>query len=178
MGGRNQSILNNHMIERHTDYLDLTSFVNIQRTLFDQRFPYFFRGTVSYDPAGEEKFIMGHRLYDWNEGGNLTDDKYIDILLKPLLNRLQPKTLYRAQVNMNCKNDVRQFAHWHIDQPNMKHSTALYYVNTNNGWTEFETGEKIPCVANSIGIWSDNIRHRGAYQTDEQVRICININYV
>lgn len=166
------------MIQQHTNYLDNTSFTEIQRTLYDQKFPYYFRGTVAYEVAGEEKFIMGHVLYDWKRGGNLTDSKYIDILLKPLVNRLQPKTLFRAQVNMNTKNGIRQFAHWHVDQPGTVHSTALYYVNTNDGWTEFETGEKIPCIANSIGIWSENIRHRGAYQTDTAVRLAININYI
>lgn len=166
------------MVKHKLNFLPLTEYVNIQRITMDGTFPYFFRGTVAYDNSHEEKFIMGHRLYDWNEGGNLTESKYIEGILQPLLNVLQPKTLYRAQVNMNCRNDIRQFAHWHVDQPNMQHSTALYYVNTNNGWTEFENGTKVPCIGNSIGIWSENIRHRGAYQTDTAVRICININYI
>ena len=57
-------------------------------------------------------------------------------------------------------------------------TTAIFYINTNNGYTEFENGEKIESVANRLIMFPSNIKHRGVTQTDEQTRIMINFNFL
>ena len=54
---------------------------------------------------------------------------------------------------------------------------AIYYVNTNNGYTEFEDGTKINSVADRLVIFKNNIKHRGVSQTDTKERIVINFNF-
>tara|TARA_B100000927_G_scaffold182163_1_gene146693 strand:+ start:760 stop:1323 length:564 start_codon:yes stop_codon:yes gene_type:complete len=54
---------------------------------------------------------------------------------------------------------------------------AIYYVNTNNGYTEFEDGTKINSVADRLVIFKNNIKHRGVSQTDTKQRIVINFNF-
>ena len=54
---------------------------------------------------------------------------------------------------------------------------VAYYVNTNNGYTEFEDGQKVYCKKNSILIFDGSLKHRGVKQTDTKMRIAININY-
>ena len=64
---------------------------------------------------------------------------------------------------------------FHRDFPNI--TTAVYYINTNNGWTEFENGDKVESVANRIVIFDSNTMHTGTTCTDEKVRVLINFNY-
>ena len=59
-----------------------------------------------------------------------------------------------------------------------KWTTSILYINTNNGYTEFEDGTKVESVANRVVTFPADLMHRGATQTDEQTRILINFNYL
>ena len=54
---------------------------------------------------------------------------------------------------------------------------AIYYVNTNNGYTEFEDGTKIDSIADRLVIFKNDIKHRGVSQTNTKQRIVINFNF-
>ena len=57
-------------------------------------------------------------------------------------------------------------------------TTSILYINTNNGYTELESGEIIESIANRLVTFPANTRHRTITQTDEQTRILINFNYL
>ena len=56
-------------------------------------------------------------------------------------------------------------------------TTSIYYVNTNNGYTEFEDGTKVENVANRFVTFPCNLKHRGTSCTDKKIKIIINFNY-
>jgi hypothetical protein len=56
--------------------------------------------------------------------------------------------------------------------------TAIYYLNGNNGYTEFEDGTKIETVSNRIVIFDGLKKHRGVSQTDTTFRYVINLNFI
>ena len=56
-------------------------------------------------------------------------------------------------------------------------TTCIYYVNTCNGYTEFEDGTIVESVANRMAVFSSSILHRGVTQTDTKVRCVINCNW-
>ena len=64
---------------------------------------------------------------------------------------------------------------YHYDYDDM--TTAIYYINTCNGWTEFEEGGKVKSVANRVIVFDSNLIHGGVSCTDEKTRILINFNY-
>ena len=51
-------------------------------------------------------------------------------------------------------------------------------MNTNNGYTKFETGEKVESVANRLVTFPNNMMHTGTTCTDEQYRCVMNIDYI
>ena len=57
-------------------------------------------------------------------------------------------------------------------------TTSVYYINTNNGYAEFENGEKVESVENRIVKFQSNLKHRGTTCTNEQTRVVINFNYL
>ena len=66
-----------------------------------------------------------------------------------------------------------------LDPPSTApYTTSIFYMNTNNGYTEFEDGTKVESIANRIVSFPFNMEHTGTSCTDEQTRIVINFNYV
>ncbi len=46
-----------------------------------------------------------------------------------------------------------------------------------DGYTEFEDGTKVECVANRLVWFPSDIKHRGVSQLDTKVKSVINLNY-
>ena len=55
--------------------------------------------------------------------------------------------------------------------------TSIFYVNTNNGYTEFEDGTIVRSIENRFVEFSGDTLHRGVSSTDVKKRIVINFNY-
>ena len=56
--------------------------------------------------------------------------------------------------------------------------TSILYLNTNNGYTEFEDGTKVESVANRFISFPIETKHRGTSCTDKKIRVVINFNYL
>ena len=95
-------------------------------------------------------------------------------ILDPVVKKLGDK-IWRIKANMGPRTSEIRRNKFHIDFPNI--TTAVYYINTNNGWTEFENGDKVKSVENRIVIFDSQNIHTGTTCTDEKVRVLINFNY-
>ncbi len=104
-------------------------------------------------------------------------------LVQPILQKINPKALVRIKANMSTKEESSRLGGWHYDMqyqdgtPWTDNTTAVYYVNDNNGWTEFEDGTKFISKANTFVCFPNDLKHTGFSQTDENVRVLINFNY-
>ena len=58
-----------------------------------------------------------------------------------------------------------------------KVTTSIYYINSNDGYTEFEDGTRIESVANRLVTFPQHMKHRGTTCTDQPFRMVINFNY-
>ena len=89
-------------------------------------------------------------------------------------------SLCRMTVNLLLRQENPSISNFHEDyiENNKKITTAIFYLNTNNGYTEFKDGNRIDCIRNRLVMFPSNIKHRGVTQTDEQTRIMINFNFL
>ena len=55
---------------------------------------------------------------------------------------------------------------------------GILYINTNNGYTLLETGDKIESVENRLLLFPCHIMHTGITQTDTKIRVVINFNFM
>lgn len=103
----------------------------------------------------------------------------------PLFNFMQPiltdprmniRAIQRIKANLNPRHHKIIKHGFHTDVP-YECNTAIFYLNTNNGYTEFEDGNKVPSVANRMIIFPSTVRHTGTTCTDEKRRVLINFNY-
>lgn len=102
-------------------------------------------------------------------------------LLRNLYLRLGVNNLWRCKMNLNIKTKkTHVFYPFHQDFTTLQvpFTTAVFYLNTNNGYTLFEDGTKVDSVANRMVMFNGNTKHTGATHTEgDRFRFVLNINF-
>lgn len=155
------------------------------------------------EPTSLENFLI-HRL-DWkyidnkdieNGGDDLYDYQFIHMFfqggyasnfyreIEPIVRRFPVLAVHRVKANLEVYTGKQSKGDFHFDwlhptinMPTNNMMTAIYYVNSNNGYTEFEDGTKVDSVRNRIVTFPSNMKHRGVSQTDTRTRMVINFNW-
>lgn len=102
-------------------------------------------------------------------------------LIKPILRfpKLNFEAPVRVKANLNVRTTEIVRHGFHIDNPMPNGMTAIFYVNTCNGYTEFEeSGQKVQSKENRLCVFPTPTRHSGTTCTDWKRRVVININFL
>ena len=129
---------------------------------------------TSYDQIGNESCQFVIKIQ--NDISGLDDPHNV---WKPLLDKLNGIAFLRTKLNCTLKTHIHEPSQYHTDFPGkILCMTAIYYLNTNNGYTQFEhDGSKIDSVANRVVLFPSSLKHRGVTTTDTPYRMVMNINY-
>lgn len=157
------------------NFLPEEKFKKIHSTLLNADFPWYYAWSVlpQENLLCEEKYNyqFGHSFY-----ANHGFKSHYSELLIPILELLEPIAITRIKGLLLPRTEVNIEHGYHVDNPyNTK--VAIYYVNTNNGYTKFSDGSKVDSVENRIVLFDGNKFHTGSTCTDEKVRVAINFNY-
>jgi len=107
-------------------------------------------------------------------------------ILTPILRKLAEKNqrqlsqlaFTKVKANLNTKTILHRNSGYHIDVENPQNSkTAIFYFNTNNGYTKFKNGAKVSSVANRVVIFNADLPHAAVSCTDKKRRVVLNFNY-
>ena len=98
-------------------------------------------------------------------------------LITPFLKKMNIRAIIAIRVNLVTIKHERVIGNFHTDYRYQDSKTAIYYLNTNNGYTEFEDGTKIDCEENKLVVFNTQLKHRIVSQTDKTKRVVINFNY-
>ena len=163
-------------------------------------FPWFYSKGIATRDDGLYQMI--HIIYLPREPTNLLGKKYLspyriiktpwneDILvgevIDPIIGKLPIKHLIRIKANLLTKTNQPRQSPYHTDFENPvteqsnfgKLKTAIYYVNSNNGYTIFKNGAKVDSVANRMVTFDHDLEHASVTQTDTDSRVVINFNYL
>jgi len=153
------------------NFLPEQEYTNINDLLTDEYFPWYFnnyKSSATIQELFEYQFL--HIFYDKD---TVNSDHFNS--LEPLLNKLNYLSLIRIKANLNPITQNLITYKPHVDQT-FKCKVALYYVNTNNGYTMVK-GKKIESKKNRIVLLDSATEHYGTNSTDCNNRIVINFNY-
>ena len=129
-----------------------------------------------YNP---KEWRMQHNI---SEGGNyhspIEDFKRV---LQPIRHKLNPVLTIREKLNMDMNKGEPYTSNWHVDVDFLHETnfyTAIYYVNENNGYTQF-LSDKAPVKSkeNRLLLFRSDHAHRAVTQTDTERRYVLNLNY-
>ena len=159
-------------IQVEDNYLDKDSFKIINETMSSDIFPWFYNEEKVYDTGKDNLFNyqFTHLFYkDFK-----INSQHFEIL-NPLLFQMNVKALVRVKANLKPISDRLIEYDKHEDQE-FKCKGAIYYINSNNGYTMFDN-EKVESKENRIVFFDTDIKHFGTNSTNCKNRMVINFNY-
>lgn len=168
MASEEIQVIDNYLPQQ--DFLKLQEF--FENHLMWQFSPFVTNNPLQGKTPRDDEFQFVHIFYYPNKG---VVSQRVD-QITPLVNKLVPRILVRIKANLNTRTDHIVQRDWHVDY-DLGNKTAIYYVNTNDGYTAFESGEKVESVANRIVIFDGHKRHAGTTCTNHKQRIVLNLNY-
>ena len=154
------------MISVEHDVLDKESLYRIQQTLYSDRFMWI-------EAQTNKQSTNSYYVHEFRDVNGIVSP--YDFLIHPLLNILQPKAIIRVKANKYLQTPTLEEHEYHQDYP-YKHKAAIFYVNTNDGQTQFTTA-RVASIENSMLYLDASTQHRSTSTTDAPYRININFNY-
>ena len=164
-------------IEVIDNFLPTYQFKSLKNILFSTHFPWYFNNCIIEKDKGK-KYQLFHVLYDLKKEYNGRTQKFGE--LEPIINLIGQKLnitrLYRIKANLRPKSFFNRVGGYHVDGYKCSH-TAIFYINTNNGYTEFKNGTKVKSVENRMVVFPSNLELQGYTCCDQLRRVVVNFNY-
>lgn len=166
------------MIKIIDDFLNDGFSKKLESELTQSNFPWYCMSNVTSDDYNNFAFF-----HQFVEDAKINSDRYDDLVL-PIIDEIINKNL--IDTRCTCKrikanlytNQIKPVEHnFHVDAE-QNHIVVLYSINTNNGYTELETGKKLESKRNRLIIFDGSIGHRSVTQTDTQYRLNYNFNFL
>ena len=168
------------MVEVVDDYLSEINFNKLKKEIFGHDFKWKWFDAVAYPKDNEDYYeskshlpYLSHVIY--RQPAFFTDAHKI-IVENFDKDKFQIKALLRIKVNCYLRGNVLEEHGMHVDF-DFKHKGALFALNTCDGYTRFESGEKVDSVANRMIFFNPNIKHTSSNTTNVNRRVNINFNY-
>ena len=155
-------------------------FTKMQNLFFGKEFPWYLGEPIDMDVLDPDplcnpldNFQLGHTFY-------LKDkpvSPYYNVCIKPFVKALGIKHLLRIKINLNPRTENIIKHGFHVDNNYDDSLTSILYLNTNDGYTEFENGTKVESVENRLVTFDTPLKHTGTTCTNQKYRLTLNLNY-
>jgi len=171
------------------NWLEQENFDVLQTIMMGGDLAWFFNNCI-VDENDTSRFQFTHTFYQ-----NFQPHSEQFRILYHVVEKLQAVSMWRIKANLRPKTSKEEFyadtydtierSSFHCDIGDLETSpeklklwtTSILYINTNNGYTEFEDGTQVESVANRIVTFPADTKHNGVACTDKKTRIVINFNY-
>jgi hypothetical protein len=154
------------------DFLSIEELDELNNIIGSPFFPWFFQKQQTYE---DDPFFC-HILYC----NDISQSEFYKPVLDIFKKHMNWISLYRLNVNLCPK--IGSKSNFHTDtngeENEEKMTTSIFYLNTNNGYTEFKNGEIVNSVQNRLVSFPTHMSHRAMGQTDKDQRIVLNFNYI
>ena len=169
------------------DFLEQKVFDELQTLMMGKNFTWYFRSRYYAQQQEEEvvkeedvldQFQFTHTFYDVGAQRSPhmgTLQCFLDLLSVLSIGRIRANLSTRLPTFI--KNPFHSDMENILEEKQKQWTTSIFYVNTNDGYTEFEDGTKVESVANRMLTFPANMKHTGTTCTNQQIRIIINFNY-
>lgn len=160
------------------NFLPAHKFMKLQETFMGPYFPWYYNSYIALEGKEDKKYQLVHTFFN---NGKVNSDGFS--LLEPVWDLINPKKIIRAKINLGPVEPDQEEGGWHTDftveNPEAKDiTTAVFYINDNNGYTKFKDGTVVESVANRFASFPALTPHTGVSHTDAKVRVVLNLNYI
>ena len=156
----------------------------LQNKIIDFNFPWFLDNVIApplkpeVDPIDNYQHVHHFLNYHSSPFGPTSS---LCRILNPIIFRMKYKSFVRIKVNLTRKTNEIVRHGFHIDDIDAgefkDYKVSIFYLNSNDGYTEFEDGSRVESVANRLVTFPAYLPHTGTTCTDQPFRVVINFNY-
>ena len=166
-------------VQIFNNFLDQEVFLEIKKFIMSPRCQWRYVNYIAHKD-GRDNDNDGYFVHSFKDCHPQTfEDRYPESphfpLIVKILDKIKYQNILRIRSSLYPRRDVQKPDPFHIDY-DFPHKVCIFYVNTNNGYTMFENGEKIPSVENQLATFDGNEKHCSVVQTDTSARYIVNIN--
>lgn len=159
------------------NFLNTQEYNSVINTVVSKNFPWYISDESDY--PGDKNAQLFHILYN----NNIPYSNYFD-KFQPIYDKLKIFSLFKvrliATMKYNGKDNMFHTDLENVDLFKVPTKTAIFYLNSNDGGTEFEHNNQIVnSVSNRMIVFPSYLKHRTIKHKDEEVfRYVLNLNYV
>ena len=156
------------------NFLSENCFEKIYSEITQKYFPWYLQDKINdNEKESNLNFYFSHTFFN----KKINSDFFP--IWEELITKINCKTLIRIKANLYPKTDAIIEHAKHIDITDIENTTtALYYVNTNNGFTNLNDEIKINSVKNRFVEFDNNVLHNSSTCSDEKFRLTVVVNYI
>ena len=149
------------------NFLEQDKFNFFKKEITSEYFPWYFNNQKVENDNHLDNFQFVNIFNDGNSALPL-----LDIFKK----KLNINSFIRAKLNCTTRtSEIFEFKlHNDLDKDC---KISIFYINSNNWYTQFQTGEKVESVENRLVTFDNKIKHFGTTSTNSQTRIVLNMCY-
>lgn len=155
------------------NFLETEQFLNIKNSILNPNFSWNLTPSVSNLRENLEltnSYYFTHLFYS----GFFIDPNCG--IFSDILNQLDVKSIIRIKANLYPSTNDIKYHDQHIDY-SYEHCGAIFYLNTNDGFTILSDETKINSVENRILLFDPSELHSSTTCTDDKCRVNVNFNY-
>ena len=157
------------------NFLPIDFFKKLQKILLTGEIGWFYRSSQT-EVTEINDFYFSHSFYNNFKINSELFDPYI----VPILNKLDAAMVDEVRANLFVNRNKVIKSKLHTDRKYKNGTTAILYINNNNGYTFLKDKNdelKVLSEENKMLIFKNEIKHSAVSQTDIAKRIIININF-
>jgi hypothetical protein len=167
----------NPQIKILDDWLPLAQFEPLADFLSSNEFPWYFNDTINgWDQETPSNPLTNFQFTHMFIRDAVPVSHYLSEIM-PLIVTLEAIAVLRCKANLNPVCAAQSDAGMHVDYTSPM-TTAIFYLNSNNGGTAFEDGSFTQSKANRLVIFPSNVLHSSRGCTDAKRRLVLNFNYI
>ena len=153
------------------NFLPKEVFDSIKNTMIGVNFDWYYSNAITDEKLDRKEFQFVHMFYHCGK------PRASYVVIEPLIQKIMPFCLVRAKANLLTVTKEIVTYDFHKDFLRDNLTTAVFYINTCNGYTLFKDGTKVQSVENRLVSFDSGLEHTGTSCTDENIRVVINLNY-
>jgi|TARA_R110000824_G_scaffold243400_1_gene432038 uncharacterized protein YwqG len=158
------------------NFLEKEDFLKIQQIMLSKDFPWFFQHGVNELDTDKDIYDCQFTHVFFMENSSRS---HMLEMLQPLIAQLKISAIIKIKANLLTRTPKIIKHGFHIDHTPLKDAkTAVFYLNTNNGYTLFKNDKKVMSVENRAVLFNLNTPHSGTTSSDSKRRVVLNFNYI
>ena len=159
------------------NFLDKKDFEKIKLMFLGLSFPWYINEVLQKEHGLTTKekynFQFTHNFYSQYKPRSSFFENLNNLLIK-----INASSIVRIKSNLLTRTNKKIKHGFHCDVIDVKCTTGILYINSNNGGTEFKDGTFVESKANRFVSFPSDLPHTGTTNTCKQpYRVVLNLNY-